>query len=80
MDAEDVLRARKHLAKLRDRLREVGVMTNHEVRRCAGSRGMGRVNELQKLGFADHGSQAVTLDVGSSMGRASAGSRRWHAH
>lgn len=51
MDAEDILRTRKHLAKLRDELRKRGVMSNHEVRRCAGSRGMGRVNELQKLGL-----------------------------
>lgn len=51
MDVEDILRTRKYLAKLRDKLREVGVMTNHDVRRTAGSRGMGRVNELQKLGL-----------------------------
>ncbi len=51
MDAEDTLRISKHLAKLRDELRKRGVMTNHEVRRCSGSRGMGRVNTLQKMGL-----------------------------
>jgi len=51
MDAEDNARISKHLAKLRDALRERGVMSNHEVRRVAGSRGMGRVNTLVKMGL-----------------------------
>ncbi len=51
MDAEDILRTRKHLAKLLDTLKSRRVMSNHDVRRCAGSRGMGRVNELQHLGY-----------------------------
>ena len=50
MDTEDAVRISKHLAKLLDALKTAGVLTNHQVREIAGSRGMGRVNELQKLG------------------------------
>lgn len=50
MDAEDAGRISKHLAKLLEALQARGVLTNTEVRTLAGSRGMGRVNELQKLG------------------------------
>lgn len=46
MDAEDHKRISKHLAKLLDALKRRGVMTNVEVRAVAGSRGMGRVNDL----------------------------------
>ncbi len=50
MDAEDRGRLTKHLEKLLAALQAKGVLTNVEVRAVAGSRGMGRVNELQKLG------------------------------
>lgn len=50
MDAEDRGRLSKHLARLLAALQSQGVMTNVDVRAIAGSRGMGRVNELQKLG------------------------------
>lgn len=50
MDAEDAGRMAKHLTTLLDVLRAKRVLTNVEVRQIAGSRGMGRVNELQKRG------------------------------
>jgi hypothetical protein len=50
MDTEDRVRISKHLDKLLAALQARGVLTNAEVRTVAGSRGMGRVNELQKLG------------------------------
>ena len=46
MDAEDHNRISKHLERLRDELKRRGVMTNDEVRKVAGSRGMGRINTL----------------------------------
>ena len=50
MDTEDRVRIAKHLDKLLAALQSRGVLTNTEVRALAGSRGMGRVNELQKRG------------------------------
>ena len=50
MDTEDRARLSKHLEKLLAVLQAKRVLTNQEVRAVAGSRGMGRVNELQKLG------------------------------
>lgn len=50
MDADDHGRVAKHLARLLAVLQIKGVMTNHEVRAISGSRGMGRVNTLQKMG------------------------------
>lgn len=49
MDTQDRERIAHHLQKLLDELKARRVMTNHEVRRVAGSRGMGRVNDLIKL-------------------------------
>lgn len=51
MDKQDAERISSHLRKLLDALRERGVLTNHQVRRIAGSRGMARANELQKKGY-----------------------------
>lgn len=50
MDAEDAGRISHHLGKLLEALQAKRVLTNTEVRAVAGSRGMGRVNELQKRG------------------------------
>ena len=50
MDTEDRGRMAKHLEKLLAALQAKGVLTNVDVRAIAGSRGMGRVNELQKRG------------------------------
>jgi len=46
MDLEDRLRTRQALYRLRELLRLRHVLTNHEVRAVAGSRGMARVHEL----------------------------------
>lgn len=46
MDTEDHTRISRHLAKLLDELKRRRVMTNTEVRACAGTRGMGRINDL----------------------------------
>ena len=51
MDAQDATRIATHLDRLLTALQEQRVLTNHRVREIAGSRGMGRVNELQKLGY-----------------------------
>ena len=51
MDTEDALRISAHLRRLLETLQRLGTMTNHEVRALAGSRGMGRVNDLQKKGY-----------------------------
>ena len=51
MDAEDRLRTRKHLARLRDALKERPVWTNHELRAKFGSRALARINELQQEGY-----------------------------
>lgn len=51
MDAEDRTRIARHLERVLERLRR-GPATNHELRELAGSRAMGRVNELQKAGYA----------------------------
>lgn len=50
MDTEDAGRIAKHLSNLLEALKAKRVLTNTEVRQIAGSRGMGRVNELQKRG------------------------------
>lgn len=50
MDSEDAVRLSKYLAKLLDVLQVKRVLTNHEVRAIAGSRGMARVTELKALG------------------------------
>jgi hypothetical protein len=50
MDAEDHGRIARHLERLLAALQIKGVLTNVEVRAIAGSRGMGRVNSLQKMG------------------------------
>jgi len=50
MDAEDKQRTLSNKAKLLQALKERGVLTNEQARRIAGSRAMGRANELIKEG------------------------------
>jgi hypothetical protein len=50
MDAEDHGRVAKHLARLLAALQIHGVLTNHQVREIAGSRGMARATELKNMG------------------------------
>ena len=50
MDAQDHGRVAKHLARLLAALQIHGVLTNHQVREIAGSRGMARATELKNMG------------------------------
>ena len=50
MDAEDHGRVAKHLQRLLAALQIHGVLTNHQVRAIAGSRGMARATELKHMG------------------------------